>query len=333
MNHLCRNTERRIISVLLVSAGALACSRGEHGVGAERTKNAVTNAASRSASISPPSGVTQQSDSCVLRAGTPTTGGNAKTSAGCGRPAQTGTLRRKAADGAGKTREFELLVPASYDANKPLAVTFVYHGQGGDEEVAKSYGLQNAPGAEDASIFVFPRGIPFEGYGVGWNDKCSGYDMPLFDHMLSDISDNFCVDPSRVFAAGFSWGGDHVTALACCRGSRVRAIAPASCSDEFSDASDHCTYNNAPCPNAGATAVRFTFDRAGDGPLTAQHYKATTELFRGLGRCSSSGVAGKQPCVAFEGCSQPYVECGYSGLGHALPPGWASDTWQFFASF
>ena len=85
--------------------------------------------------------------------------------------------------------------------------------------------------------------------------------------------------------------------------------------------------------NAGSTAVRFTFDRAGDGPLTAQHYKATTELFRGLGRCSASGVAGKQPCVAFEGCSQPYVECGYSGLGHALPPGWASDTWQFFASF
>ena len=332
MNHLRRDTELKISSALLLGAFAFSCSRGEHAIGAERSKQAVaTQAAVQTKAL--PAGVTSNSASCVLSAATLPSSGNAKRSAGCGRAAQTGALRRKTADGAGNTRDFELLVPVSQSPNKPLAVTFVYHGSGGNEDVAKGYGLQNAPGAAEASIFVFPRGIPFEGYGVGWNDECSGYDMPLFDHMLADISENFCIDPSRVFAAGFSWGGDHVTALACCRGSRVRAIAPASCSDEFSDPSNHCTYKNAPCPNAGSTAVRFTFDRGGDGPLTAQQYAATTQLFRGLDRCSGSAVAGNKPCVSYEGCSQPYVECGYSGLGHALPPGWANDTWQFFASF
>jgi polyhydroxybutyrate depolymerase len=327
MNHPCRTSQRGIIPTCLFGVLALACSRSEHAVVAELSKNGDASATSGDTSMNPP-GV-----SCVLRGQTPLDRADARTTAGCGRQAQTGSLRRKTTDGAGNAREFELLVPASYDSSKPLAVTFVYHGSGGNEDVAKSYGLQNAPGAADASIFVFPRGIPFESYGVGWNDKCSGYDMPLFDHMLDDVSQNFCIDPSRVFATGFSWGGDHVTALACCRGSLVRAIAPASGTDEFTDPSNYCTYQNAPCPNAGSTAVRFTFDRGGDGPLTAQQYQATTELFRGLGHCTASSTAGSKPCVTFEGCSQPYVECGYSGLGHALPTGWANDTWQFFASF
>jgi polyhydroxybutyrate depolymerase len=313
----------------------LACSRDEHAVVAERAKSAPTSQGSPfgAASAGPPAGITSKAASCVLSAGTPAGGGNAKTSPGCGRPASTGSLRRKTTDGAGNPREFELLVPASYDPRKPLALTFVYHGSGGNEDVAKSYGLQNATGAADASIFVFPRGIQFESYGVGWNDRCAGYDMPLFDRMLADVAENFCIDPSRVFAAGFSWGGDHVTALACCRGSRVRAIAPASGTDEFFDPANSCTYENAPCPDAGTTAVRFTFDPRGDGPLSAQQYKATGELFRGLGRCSATSVAGNKPCVSYEGCGQAYVECGYPGLGHTLPAGWANDTWQFFASF
>jgi len=336
MNHLRRSTCEGTTALALLFTVVVACSRSERHGGAEPTASALASpaklgaAAPRATNGAP--GAPPNTTSCVLATAAPGSA-NAKPSAGCGRPAETGTLRRKTTDGAGNTREFELLVPAPYDPQKPLAVTFVYHGAGGNEGDAKRFGLQDAPGAAASSIFVFPRGVPFESYGVGWNDKCSGYDMPLFDHMLAAVAESFCVDPARVFAAGFSWGGDHVTALACCRGSRVRAVAPASCSDEFADPANHCTYQNAPCQNAGTTAVRFTFDRGGDGPLTAQQYKATGQLFRGLGRCSASAVAGKAPCVAYEGCSQPYVECGYSGLGHTLPAGWANDTWQFFASF
>lgn len=327
MNHLHRSTCVGRTSAALLFA-VVACSRSERAEVAEPTKSALASPAKLGAAAPRAT----DAASCVLATAAPSSG-NVKTGAGCGRPAETGTLRRKTTDGAGNTREYELLVPQSYDPQRPLAVTFVYHGAGGDEGAAKRYGLQDAPGAAQSSIFVFPRGIPFESYGIGWNDKCSGYDMPFFDHMLAAVAESFCVDPARVFATGFSWGGDHVTALACCRGSQVRAIAPASCSDEFDDPANHCTYQNAPCPNAGNTAVRFTFDRRGDGPLSAQQYKATGELFRGLGRCSASALGGKAPCVSYEGCTQPYVECGYSGLGHTLPKGWANDTWQFFASF
>jgi poly(3-hydroxybutyrate) depolymerase len=257
-----------------------------------------------------------------------------KPSAGCGRSgARTGDFHLQTTDGAGTAREYSLVVPASYDAKKPIAVTFVYHGANADENSARGFGLQDAPGAADASIFVFPRGIQYQHYGVGWNDECGGYDMGLFDHLLDQLSKDYCIDENAVFAAGFSWGGDHVTSLACCRGTRVRAVAASSCTDEFTDPKNYKTYPNLPCPNSATTALRFTFDSNGDGLLSAQQFASTKLLFRDLNRCSSSSTAAGDGCVSYQGCAEPFLECGRKGIGHALPPGWANDTWRFLAGF
>jgi hypothetical protein len=42
----------------------------------------------------------------------------------------------------------------------------------------------------------------------------------------------------------FLGGCDQVTALACCRGNRIRGVAAASCSDEFADPKNASTYQN-----------------------------------------------------------------------------------------
>jgi poly(3-hydroxybutyrate) depolymerase len=252
---------------------------------------------------------------------------------GCGNAAaRSGDFLLHATDGRGVAREYRVLVPALGDAGTPLALTFVYHGAGGDERGAMSYGLQSVPGAAQASIFVFPRGVAFESHGVGWNDRCSGYDMSFFDHMLAQLRSSYCIDDRRIFAAGFSWGGDHVTSLACCRGSEVRAIAAAACSDEFDDATSHASYQNTPCPSRGTTAIRFTFDPNGDSALSAQQFKTTSALYRALNGCSATEVPEATPCVTYQGCAKPFVACGQPGLGHALPASWAADTWAFFAS-
>ena len=255
-------------------------------------------------------------------------------SAGCGVHGKlTGTLKLQAKDGRGTQRDYEVLIPPSYTPSTPLALTFVYHEAGGTSASAKALGLQNAPGAGAASIFVYPQGVPYLNAGVGWNDSCTGYDMPFFDNMLAAVTASYCVDEQRVFAGGFSWGCDHVTALACCRGSKLRAIAAASCSDNFSEPARYQSYLNPSCSAATPPAVRFTHAVSADNAYPSPLFATTSALFRSWNGCSaSSSATSPSPCRAFDGCRSPLVECAYPGLGHALSSGYGAETWSFFST-
>ncbi len=260
--------------------------------------------------------------------------GGVKASAGCGKTGgKTGDFTLQAKDGKGTTRTYEVVVATPYDASTPRALSFVYHGAGGTSAQAKGFGLQSAPGASAAGIFVFPQGIAYANDGVGWDDSCGGYDVPFFDAMLVAIEADYCVDESRVFAAGFSWGGDHTTALACCRGKTFRAVAVGSSTDEFANEADAATYDNLPCPEATTAAIRFTHATGGDSAYPAPEFATTSALYRSWNACSSASTAvSPSPCVSYSACASPLVECSYDGLGHALPPGWGDDTWSFFSA-
>ena len=253
-------------------------------------------------------------------------------SSGCGRPnRQTGSFEAQTVDGRGTARVYRVQVASPYDPNDPLSLTIVFHGGGSDDAGAVGLGLQDVPGAAAASIFVFPRGAPFEDHGIGWDDSCHGYDMPFFDDIVASIEADYCVDPTRVFVAGFSWGCDFVTALACCRGDRLGAVAAASCSDEFSDPGDVRTYANATCPTSSRAAVRFTHAIGGDSLYPAPLFSTTAALFGALNHCASRRtVETSDSCVALSACSHPVIDCAIPGIDHAPGPNWAADTWAFF---
>jgi polyhydroxybutyrate depolymerase len=258
-------------------------------------------------------------------------------SAGCGLAKQTtGDFHLSATDGNGTTRNYEVMVPSNYDPSVPLALTFFFHGADGTQATAKGAGIQSATGAASASIFAFPQGVNYLSYGVGWNDTCAGYDMVFFDHMVSAIESTYCVDTNRVFVGGFSWGCDFVTALVCCRGDRLRAVAAGSCSDEFADPTKYSTYANSPCPTTSAAGIRFTHDSSpnGDGAYTGTQFATTRRLYQSFNGCSTTSTATTpSPCVSYQNCAHPFVECAYDGLGHNLPASFGSDTWSFFSSF
>ena len=238
----------------------------------------------------------------------------------------------EAVDGRGLRRKFDVLPPSSLSPRAEMALTFVFHAAGGTAKSAEAMGLQNVPGASN-SIFVFPEGIEYE-QGKGWDDACSGSDMVFFDRMLVIIRNRFCVDPKRVFAAGFSWGADFVTALLCCRGDLLRAAAPASCSDEFSNPANPKSYANYPCPRPSRAAIRFTHDANGDEYYTKAQFQTTRRLYGEWNGCDSSVAAElNNPCVRYEGCRTPLIACAYVGIGHSIPASWASETWAFFSKF
>ena len=143
-------------------------------------------------------------------------------SAGCGQPgARTGAFTLRATDGNHRARTYLIQVPMAYSATRAYPLVFVFHGAGGSSRDSYSWGLQRATGAAEGAIFVFPDGIEFQKYGVGWDDSVNGYDLAFFDDMSRDVSAHYCVDSKRVFIAGFSWGGDFAIALACQRGASI----------------------------------------------------------------------------------------------------------------
>ncbi len=255
--------------------------------------------------------------------------------AGCHKPSASadGLSHRVVADGRGFPRDYVVQEPKDRDPAKPLAVTFVFHGANGRASDAREFGIQNGTGATASSVFVFPQGVAFGTDGVGWDDSCTGYDMTFFDRMLDDVEAHDGVDGSKVFVAGFSWGCDFVTALACCRGDRIRAVAAAACSDEFRDPADARTYANLACPVTNRAAIRFTHEAGGDSAYPAPLFATTSRLFRSFNACPGTApVPEPGDCTSTPGCAHPTLECVKRGIGHAPGPTWGADSWAFFST-
>ena len=261
-------------------------------------------------------------------------------SSGCGKPNRaSGVSAMQSTDGRGRSRTYLLLAPATYNPNRSYSLIFVFHGAGGSASGSLALGLQNVPGAAESGIFVFPQGIPFENQGVGWDDTNKGYDMPFFDNMLREVEASYCIDSGEVFAAGFSWGGDFLTALSCNRGDTLRAIAINSSSDEFRDTSNYLTYEDLPCPSHRRPAIRFEHAVLADKAYPAPDFATTSKLYQYFNQCraSSTPISSSthvMSCVSFHGCAEEFIECFFDpAIGHKLPPNWARDTWDFLLSF
>ena len=202
-----------------------------------------------------------------------------------------------------------------------------------------SWGLQDAKGAAESAVFLFPQGFAFPGRQAGWEDSDRGYDTGFFDSMVNDVEEAYCIDRDEVFAAGFSWGGDFTRLLGCARGDSLRAIAVNSAGGEYKDKSDFRSYRSLPCPSRIHPAVRFEHAIDGDWAYVAPGYATTSQFYQFQNQCSggSKPAPSSTPamtCRAFDGCAREYVECSFGAdIGHAFPPNWAQDTWDFFASF
>jgi hypothetical protein len=285
---------------------------------------------------------------CMLdaRAVPPTVHEDAVRSAGCveaplARSSGFAEVVRTSRDGNNRERTYLLHAPAAYVPTHPYSLVFVFHGAGESSRNSYGAGFQDVEGAADNAIFIFPDGIKYKNTIVGWDDADDGdgYDLPFFDHMLSEIEASYCIDTERVFAAGGSWGGDFVMALACHRGDKLRAVEVNSSGDEYSDNSNYMTYLGMPCPSKKRPAVLFEHAVGGDGAYPAPDFLTTSRLFKYLNSCGTGGQLVEphtrvMSCVTYNSCTAKYTECFYdAAIGHARPPNLTRDTWNFFSGF
>ena len=132
-------------------------------------------------------------------------------------------------DHDGLTREYGIYVPASYDGTTNFPLLFNLHGGGGTNS-AWQVTSDMRPIADTANfILVYPqaRPDPSDGNSFNWIPKVPGTfdDVPFFSSLIDTIASNYQIDQNRIYACGYSLGGDMTFELGCKLNNRIAAIA------------------------------------------------------------------------------------------------------------
>ncbi len=138
-------------------------------------------------------------------------------------------------------REYLLYVPAAYDGSEDWPLVLNLHGFLGFPE-EQIFGSQMNPVADTAHFLVaYPKGLLIDAnafgeggepdFGTGWNitgTLSDNDDYAFMGAMLDQITMEYAVDESRVFASGFSLGGLMSQNMACSMSDRFAAVAAVS---------------------------------------------------------------------------------------------------------
>ena len=118
------------------------------------------------------------------------------------------------------TRNIKINIPDNYDKNKPYRLVFGMHcmgGWAGGVQQEGYYGMMPFD-TEKTTIFVAPEG---NGNQAPWGQG----DYQLFDELLDMLESKLCIDSSRVFSSGFSYGSMFTNGLSRNHQAVLRAVA------------------------------------------------------------------------------------------------------------
>ncbi|WP_441289824.1 alpha/beta hydrolase family esterase [Sorangium sp. KYC3313] len=267
----------------------------------------------------PDSGETGAGGGGAVGSGSSGAGGEAQ-SAGCG-SATAPKSGRFSVDVGGATREYILAVPDNYDSKHPYRLIFTWHPRGGSaEQVATGfgggyYGLQSR--ADGSAIFVSPEGLE-----QGWANT-GGRDIAFLRAMLDRFRAELCIDESRIFSTGFSYGGMMSYAIGCAMGDDFRAIASMS----------GALYSG--CEDGDHPVAMWGSHGKSDNVVPLENGQSARDVFLERNHCGQQTTPVESGrCVSYEGCDAgyPVVWCEFDG-GHALPDKSGESIWSFFSQF
>ncbi len=242
-------------------------------------------------------------------------------SAGCGQippsvPPQSFSVE-------GLQRSTITVVPDGYDANRPVALIFGYHGRTSPNwQVRQYYELERAAGNQ--AIYIYPAGAA-SGSSATWSSK----DFQLFDEMVSELSAQYCVDQDRIYAIGHSLGAWFVNSLACARGDVLRGVGTLGGSRMNLDCS-------------GPVAV-MQWHNPNDRLAAFSGGVAARDAYLEQNSCGGASVAVEPAwgnCVQYQGCydTAPTLWCPHTNnynswngsyYPHNWPKGTGAAMWSF----
>ncbi|WP_107040132.1 extracellular catalytic domain type 1 short-chain-length polyhydroxyalkanoate depolymerase [Brumimicrobium mesophilum] len=140
---------------------------------------------------------------------------------------QTGTQSTSTLQHDGKTREYILYVPQSYDGQSELPLVINLHGHGSSMLEQLFYGeFRNI--ADTANfIMVVPNGLFDSGNERHWNFYLPNGedDIGFLSLLIDEVSSQYSIDQNRIYSTGMSNGGFMSYYLACNLSDKITAIA------------------------------------------------------------------------------------------------------------
>jgi poly(3-hydroxybutyrate) depolymerase len=236
---------------------------------------------------------------------------------------------------AGIARDYIVSIPSGYDASKPYRLVFGMHCMGSSAtQCANSdhfYRLQPLD-KNNTTIFVAPQGYTDSSPWRGRDDK----DHTFFDDMVKLFQSELCIDTSRIFSVGFSFGAMFTNSLAQTHQDVLRGVVVYATAD----------YNIYFPTNTGKPLAYFGVHGTGDGTCPISSGRASKDRFVKNNGCkvpasTPEATSSTHVCYDYECQSNyPVKWCTHNGGHTDLPqdPGqstsWDIDlTWKFITQF
>jgi len=199
----------------------------------------------------------------------------------CGRPPKGNVARADYTTASGRT--FHVWGPTPYDQNKAYPVVFAFHGLGTDGLSFEDW-FHMEDYVNNEAFVIYPDAVlPGTDVNNLW-DVDGTFDLIFFDDMVKQLGETYCINPSRIFGFGFSWGAHFVHHLGCQRAGYVRAISAGD-------------------GNWGGDDI----SRCGRLPVLVTHRTKDTDEFLAWGKATVDNWVAINQCTS-DTVSQPYVD-------------------------
>ena len=145
-------------------------------------------------------------------------------SPGCGKSAGAGV---NSVVVNGVERSYLLTTPKRYVAHDPFPLIVAFHGRTNSNEQVRSYFKLDRTMTD--SFIAYPAGLDNGNGTRSWSDAGDKplelRDIALFDGIVKQLGERYCIDMDRVFVVGHSLGAWFANSVACARGGIVRGSA------------------------------------------------------------------------------------------------------------
>jgi polyhydroxybutyrate depolymerase len=213
--------------------------------------------------------------------------------------------------------------PTTYDGKTPMPMVMALHGAGNPP--TQLQGLSKGTRLETNFVRVFPKAA-----ASGWT--ING-DASRLTAVFSDVTNNYCVDMSRIFLTGHSSGAQMAVQMLCVSGGekRFKAVAPVA-------ASKYCAKVSA-IPVMYIQGMMDMMRGDKDGADVAAFFTSSnacmtaTEPDTAVPTCKSAldQMTVTPGCVTYQGCAQPTIWCSHNDNSYNATDG-NMHGWPCFAS-
>jgi poly(3-hydroxybutyrate) depolymerase len=148
-------------------------------------------------------------------------------SPGCGTSTAAPVVnQRRDLDIGGSARWFLHTVPTAHDGDTPLPLVVDFHGLSEGATIHTSMSEASTFAEQEGFVVAFPHGR-FD--PVRWDaadQSDANEDLVFVDTILETLGDELCLDESRVYAMGLSYGAFMTSMVTCARSDTFAAVAP-----------------------------------------------------------------------------------------------------------